>query len=87
MQVRREAKYQGVLATIGVIWQVCFVSLLEHLHMLVTHAVQFQQRGTMGFFDGASLRMTRKVFSSAIGWAVYEGVLLALRTSASNSTH
>ncbi|THH05490.1 hypothetical protein EW145_g4765 [Phellinidium pouzarii] len=36
------------------------------------------QRGISGFFDGASLRVSRKVFSSAIGWAVYEGLLMVL---------
>ncbi|KAH9921546.1 solute carrier family 25 member 38 [Epithele typhae] len=41
----------------------------------------WQQRGVAGFFDGATLRISRKVFSSAIGWAVYEGVLMAFRTS------
>ncbi|KAI0314729.1 solute carrier family 25 member 38 [Amylostereum chailletii] len=35
----------------------------------------WETRGAAGFFDGASLRLTRKVLSSAIGWAVYEGVL------------
>ncbi|KAF8516025.1 solute carrier family 25 member 38 [Hysterangium stoloniferum] len=33
-------------------------------------------RGLRGFFDGISLRLSRKVLSSAIGWAVYEGTLL-----------
>ena len=40
-----------------------------------------QQRGVSGYFDGASLRLSRKVLSSAIGWAVYEGVLMFLRPS------
>jgi len=39
------------------------------------------QRGSAGFFDGASLRMTRKILSSVIGWAVYEAVLMFIRTS------
>ncbi|KAJ6567388.1 solute carrier family 25 member 38 [Mycena vulgaris] len=39
------------------------------------------QRGAAGFFDGASLRMSRKILSSAIGWAVYEGILMFIRTS------
>ncbi|KAA1465901.1 mitochondrial carrier [Dentipellis sp. KUC8613] len=38
------------------------------------------QRGIAGFFDGASLRLSRKIFSSALGWAVYESVLLFIRT-------
>ncbi|KXN84199.1 hypothetical protein AN958_12852 [Leucoagaricus sp. SymC.cos] len=41
----------------------------------------WQQRGISGYFDGASLRMSRKVLSSAIGWAVYEGILMFVRTS------
>ncbi|KIM45763.1 hypothetical protein M413DRAFT_440802 [Hebeloma cylindrosporum] len=41
----------------------------------------WNQRGMAGYFDGASLRLSRKVLSSAIGWAVYEGVLMFLRTS------
>ncbi|KAF9643311.1 solute carrier family 25 member 38 [Thelephora ganbajun] len=36
----------------------------------------WKQRGVSGFFDGASLRLSRKVASSAIGWAVYEGLLI-----------
>lgn len=33
------------------------------------------QRGINGFFDGLSLRMGRKVLSSAIGWAAYEALV------------
>lgn len=40
----------------------------------------WQQRGFTGFFDGASLRLSRKVASSAIGWAVYEGILIFMKT-------
>jgi len=40
----------------------------------------WQQRGFTGFFDGASLRLSRKVASSAIFWAVYEGSLIFMRT-------
>ncbi|KAJ3510661.1 hypothetical protein NMY22_g15910 [Coprinellus aureogranulatus] len=39
------------------------------------------ERGPMGFFDGASLRMSRKVLSSAIGWVVYEAVLMIWTSS------
>ncbi|KAF9526258.1 solute carrier family 25 member 38 [Crepidotus variabilis] len=39
----------------------------------------WQQRGITGYFDGASLRLSRKVLSSAIGWAVYEGILIVFR--------
>lgn len=38
-----------------------------------------QQRGALGFFDGVSLRFSRKVLSSAIGWTVYEGLLMILQ--------
>jgi len=40
----------------------------------------WKERGISGFFDGASLRLSRKIFSSAIGWAVYESVLVFVRT-------
>jgi len=36
----------------------------------------YNQRGLAGFFDGASLRIARKVGSSAVGWAVYEAFLM-----------
>ncbi|KDQ65119.1 hypothetical protein JAAARDRAFT_53029 [Jaapia argillacea MUCL 33604] len=39
------------------------------------------QRGIAGFFDGVSLRLSRKVFSSAIGWAVYEGMLMLMASA------
>ncbi|KAL1700393.1 mitochondrial carrier [Schizophyllum commune] len=41
-----------------------------------TCATVWEHRGPLGFFDGVSLRLSRKVLSSVIGWAVYEGVLL-----------
>ncbi|PAV20572.1 mitochondrial carrier [Pyrrhoderma noxium] len=41
----------------------------------------WKQRGMLGFFDGVSLRVSRKVLSSAIGWAVYEGVLMLVHNS------
>ncbi len=49
-----------------------FVSFLTRL--------VFKERGIHGFFDGASLRLSRKIFSSAIGWAVYESLLVFART-------
>ncbi|KAF8604468.1 mitochondrial carrier [Ceratobasidium sp. AG-I] len=39
----------------------------------------WKEAGLRGFFSGMSLRMTRKVFSSAIGWTVYEAMLLAFQ--------
>ncbi|KAF7331633.1 Mitochondrial glycine transporter [Mycena kentingensis (nom. inval.)] len=41
----------------------------------------WNQRRMWGFFDGMSLRLSRKVLSSAIGWAVYESVLVFIRRS------
>jgi len=41
----------------------------------------WKQRGLPGFFDGATLRISRKVLSSVIGWTVYEGILMFIRTS------
>jgi len=43
---------------------------------MTTVVTLWKQRGIVGYFDGASLRLSRKVFSSAIAWAVYEGLLL-----------
>ncbi|KAI0251467.1 mitochondrial carrier [Lactifluus subvellereus] len=40
----------------------------------------WDERGISGFFDGASLRLSRKILSSAIGWGVYESLLLFSRT-------
>jgi len=49
----------------------------ERYHgFLMTVRTVWKQRGISGFFDGASLRLSRKVASSAIGWAVYEGLLI-----------
>lgn len=38
-----------------------------------------QEHGLHGFFSGVSLRIVRKGASSAIGWSVYEGLLLSFR--------
>ncbi|KAF9066866.1 solute carrier family 25 member 38 [Rhodocollybia butyracea] len=40
----------------------------------------WKHRGVRGYFDGASLRLSRKVLSSAIGWAVYEFILMTIWT-------
>jgi len=45
-----------------------------------TASTVWNERGISGFFDGASLRISRKIFSSAIGWAVYESLLVFART-------
>ncbi|KAF9268384.1 solute carrier family 25 member 38 [Marasmius fiardii PR-910] len=40
----------------------------------------WKHQGFSGYFEGASLRLSRKVLSSAIGWAVYECILIIVRT-------
>ncbi|KAH9950135.1 solute carrier family 25 member 38 [Amylocystis lapponica] len=49
--------------------------------LINTVSTVWQQRGMRGFFDGAALRVSRKPLSSAISWAVYEGVLMFMRTT------
>ncbi|KAJ8085901.1 hypothetical protein PM082_004720 [Marasmius tenuissimus] len=41
----------------------------------------WKHQGLAGYFEGASLRLSRKVLSSAIGWAVYECMLVVIRTT------
>jgi len=53
-----------------------FGRFVVSLTSTVLYLQSAQQRGISGFFDGASLRLSRKVASSAIGWAVYEGLLI-----------
>ncbi|KAF8554100.1 solute carrier family 25 member 38 [Imleria badia] len=55
----------------------------EHqYHGLISTTTRiWQQRGIEGFLDGASLRMSRKILSSTIGWAVFEGILLSIQSS------
>ncbi|KZT20619.1 mitochondrial carrier [Neolentinus lepideus HHB14362 ss-1] len=51
----------------------------ERYHgMLTTIKTILRQRGVAGFFDGVSLRIGRKVLSSAIGWTIYEAVLMSV---------
>ncbi|KAG7096517.1 hypothetical protein E1B28_003946 [Marasmius oreades] len=40
----------------------------------------WKHQGVVGYFEGTSLRLSRKVLSSAIGWAVYECILMVIRT-------
>ncbi|KAI0084184.1 solute carrier family 25 member 38 [Irpex rosettiformis] len=47
--------------------------------VLQTSATIWKQRGIEGFFDGATLRLSRKVLSSMIGWVVYEGILIFIK--------
>ncbi|KAH8106345.1 solute carrier family 25 member 38, partial [Cristinia sonorae] len=49
--------------------------------LLQTISTIHRQRGFVGFFDGTVLRMSRKVLSSAIGWAVYEGILIVMQNT------
>lgn len=47
-----------------------------------TMAGIFKERGLIGFFDGVSIRISRKIFSSAISWTVYETLLIFWRDRA-----
>ncbi|KIL67418.1 hypothetical protein M378DRAFT_159858 [Amanita muscaria Koide BX008] len=59
----------------------------SHYHKFdTTVKTIWQNRGISGFFDGLSLRMFRKVFSSAIGWAVYEGILIFMHNNGSRGS-
>ncbi|KAH9923262.1 mitochondrial carrier domain-containing protein [Fomitopsis serialis] len=40
-----------------------------------------RERGLLGFFDGALLRLSRKPLNSAIAWATYEAVLMFMRSA------
>jgi solute carrier family 25, member 38 len=78
MQVRREDKYRGLIPTVLTVWKVSTSPLIlffSFLRQLVP-----KERGVHGFFDGVSLRLSRKILSSAVGWAVYESLLLFART-------
>ncbi|WWD19230.1 hypothetical protein CI109_103688 [Kwoniella shandongensis] len=55
------------------------VNPTEHptIRKAITRVIQ--ERGATGFFSGTSLRISRKAASAAIGWTVYEGLLIFLR--------
>ncbi|WVQ79740.1 hypothetical protein IAT38_001840 [Cryptococcus sp. DSM 104549] len=55
------------------------VNPIEHptIRQAITRVIS--ERGAMGFFSGTSLRISRKAASGAIGWTVYEGLLLFIR--------
>jgi solute carrier family 25 protein 38 len=77
MQVRTEHKYHGLTRTVLAVWNVSdpLRMIFEALILIVS-----KERGIYSFFDGASLRLSRKILSSAIGWAVYESLLVFART-------
>ena len=77
MQVRTEQKYYGLTRTVLTVWNVS-TPLRSTFHILILFVSK--ERGIYGFFDGASLRLSRKILSSAIGWAVYESLLVFVRT-------
>lgn len=55
------------------------VNPTEHPTLRKAIARVVQERGPLGFFSGTSLRISRKAASAAIGWTVYEGLLIFLR--------
>jgi solute carrier family 25 protein 38 len=77
MQVRSEDRYRGFATTVIRVWK---AGLAFYKFKSCFSSPNLQQRGAAGFFDGASLRMSRKILSSAIGWAVFEGMLLFMQT-------
>jgi solute carrier family 25 protein 38 len=77
MQVRHKDKYRGLIPAFLTVWKVS-TSLFVLVSFLIW--LVFKERGIQGFFDGAFLRLSRKILSSAIGWAVYESLLVFART-------
>ncbi|GHJ89564.1 hypothetical protein NliqN6_5966 [Naganishia liquefaciens] len=57
------------------------MQLLPNENPTIRSAIRtiYLSRGLAGFFAGSTLRISRKAASSAIGWSVYEGLLLGLR--------
>ncbi|KAL7413019.1 mitochondrial carrier domain-containing protein [Mrakia frigida] len=51
----------------------------QHSTFRTSLATIYREHGLHGFFSGVSLRIVRKGASSAIGWSVYEGMLLSFR--------
>ncbi|KAF8760195.1 Mitochondrial carrier [Rhizoctonia solani] len=75
VQVRRNRNREGDAGLMGHPRHVCRV--IRHF---MTHPFDMvKESGLLGFYSGMSLRMTRKMCSSAIGWTVYEGMLLAFK--------
>ncbi|KAF8273160.1 mitochondrial carrier domain-containing protein [Lactarius quietus] len=66
-----------VIKVVMAVWNVS-IPLRSTFHTLILFVSK--ERGINGFFDGASLRLSRKILSSAIGWAVYESLLVFVRT-------
>jgi hypothetical protein len=56
------------------------------LYLLSRIPADLQDRGLAGFFSGSSLRISRKAASSAIGWTVYEAMLVFIRDQQRDST-
>ncbi|KAF8518882.1 hypothetical protein JB92DRAFT_2041157 [Gautieria morchelliformis] len=53
-----------------------YATKIDTIHCESTIRTIWMGRGIMGFFYGISLRLSRKVLSSAIGWATYEAILV-----------
>lgn len=79
MQVQsKDVQYRSLGRTVAGIFKVSFIHHHPPLH-LSELPVALQERGLVGFFDGVSIRIGRKVFSSAISWTVYETLLIFWR--------
>ncbi|WVQ95127.1 hypothetical protein IAU59_002221 [Kwoniella sp. CBS 9459] len=55
------------------------VNPIEHPSLAKAVTRILADRGPLGLFSGTSLRISRKAASAAIGWTVYEGLLIFLR--------
>ncbi|WVF67493.1 hypothetical protein IAT40_002249 [Kwoniella sp. CBS 6097] len=55
------------------------VNPIEHPSLAKAVKRILADRGPLGLFSGTSLRISRKAASAAIGWTVYEGLLIFLR--------
>ncbi|WWC71389.1 uncharacterized protein I206_105344 [Kwoniella pini CBS 10737] len=61
------------------------VNPAEHPSLRKAVIKVLQDRGPIGLFSGTSLRISRKAASAAIGWTVYEALLLFLRDREGNN--
>ncbi|KAK6910843.1 hypothetical protein I203_104877 [Kwoniella mangroviensis CBS 8507] len=60
------------------------VNPVDHPTLRKAVANVLQDRGPLGLFSGTSLRISRKAASAAIGWTVYEALLIFLRDREGN---
>lgn len=54
----------------------------QYRNMVYAVKKVYHEQGLKGFFDGLSLRMSRKALSSAITWSIYEEILRRVKSVA-----